>query len=76
MNDDKTKSGWQSYSRNTFGVKQNNDMKTFTNIKKATSYAAMHCQQKIIWLNSNVIITVAEMMISERAQMWEEITKE
>ena len=77
----KIKSGWQTitYSQNTFGVKINNhsnEIQAFTNIQRAIVYAIMNYKQEIFWLNSNVKITVAEMMIPERAKFWEEIIQE
>ena len=79
MNDDKTQNDWQGYSRNTFGVKTNNnsnEIRLFNNIQKAIVYAVMNYQKEIFWINSNVIITVAEMMIPQRAKFWKEITQE
>lgn len=79
MNDDRTESGWQGYSVNTFGVKVNNhsnEIQVFTNIEDAIVHAVKNYQKEILWLNSNVIITVDEMMTPERAKFWQEITRE
>ena len=79
----KTKDVWQSCSefdsfQNTFGVKQNNDsngMLFFTELDKAISYAVMNCQCEVIWTNTDIVITVDEMLNHDRAQFLREIIK-
>lgn len=88
----KTKSGWQKYSKkganlpvadtyhkNIFGVKMansNNKIRVFTSLECAVTNAVKNSTKEIIWLNSDIIITVSEMMDSERAKFWKKIIQE
>jgi len=72
----KTKDGWQDCSgfdnsQNTFGVKQNNDsneMLFFADLDKAIFYAVRNFQREVIWLDTDIVITIDEMLNHDRAK--------
>ena len=77
MNKDFCKGNRPNDRVNEFAVKgKNNKIRIFKNLDSSIKFAIKWYQHEIRWQNSNIIITVAEMMNPERADFWRKIIKE